>query len=313
MDAKGFKPRHEPVLLQEVIENLISDRSGLYIDGTAGLGGHTTAILNALEPEGRVIAVELDPAAHDLLRGRVEKFGARVTVRHGNYSQLPRILLEQGHDQCQGILLDLGISSFSLEGSGRGFSFTRDEPLDMRFNPEQGQPLSEALKNMSVEEITEIIKNNGEERRAFPIATRMVEAIQENALESSYQLVGIVRSIVRGPQTPKTLARVFQALRIFINDELHILESALYNMASILAPGGRVAVISFHSLEDRIVKHFFSHESKDCICPPALPVCTCEHRASYRIITRRPLLPTPDEQSFNSRSRSAKLRVAERI
>jgi 16S rRNA (cytosine1402-N4)-methyltransferase len=313
MDAGGVEPRHEPVLLKEVINYLITDRSGLYIDGTAGLGGHTTALLDSLDTEGRVVAVELDPATHDLLRVRVEKFGARVTVRHGSYNQLPRILLELGLDQCQGVLLDLGISSFSLEGTGRGFSFTRDEPLDMRFNPEQGHPLSMALKSMSVEGITKIIKDYGEERRAFPIATRMVEAIQANALETSQQLADIVRSVVKGPGTPKSLARVFQALRIFINAELKVLESALNNLASILAPGSRIAVISFHSLEDRLVKHFFNHESKDCICPSDLPVCICEHRAAYRIITRKPILPTPDEQSFNSRARSAKLRVAERV
>ncbi len=166
---------------------------------------------------------------------------------------------------------------------------------------------------MPVERITEIIKDYGEERRAFPIAKGMVAAIGAGALETSRQLADIVRSVVKGPGTPKSLARVFQALRIFINDELQVLEATLNNLASILRPGGRVAIISFHSLEDRLVKHFFNYESKDCICPPVLPVCQCEHRAAYRIITRKPLLPTTDEQSFNSRSRSAKLRVAERI
>ena len=303
---------HVPVMVDEVLDGLITTSDGLYVDGTLGTGGHAAAILSRLSPGGQVLGIDLD--AQVLARARVRLAGesSRMIFRHGSYDQMPQFLKELDRECCQGLLLDLGISSFSLEGSGRGFSFQTEEPLDMRFDASRGQPLHQVLPTLNSGVLADILFTFGEERRSRAIAAA-IHATAAKHLTTSGALARVVRSVVKGPQATKTLARVFQALRIFINDELRTLKNVLEQLGTVVESGRRIAIISFHSLEDRIVKQFFARESRDCICPPEIITCQCGHRATFRVLTRRPIVPGPDEQARNPRSRSAKLRVLERL
>lgn len=303
---------HVPVMVDEVLDGLISTADGLYVDGTLGGGGHAAAILSRLSPEGQVLGIDLDAQVLDRARERLAGESTRMIFRHGSYDQVAQFLKELDREYCQGLLLDLGISGFSLEGSGRGFSFQTDEPLDMRFDPSRGRPLHQVLPSLKSDALADILFNFGEERRSRAIATA-IHATAAGQLTTSGALAHVVKSVVKGPQVTKTLARVFQALRIFINDELHTLKNALEQLGAVVESGRRVAIISFHSLEDRIVKQFFARESRDCICPPEIVTCQCGHRATFKVLTRRPIVPGPNEQAHNPRSRSAKLRVLERL
>lgn len=303
---------HVPVMVDEVLDGLITTSGGLYVDGTLGAGGHAAAILSRLSPEGRVLGIDLDAQVLARARERLAGESSRMIFRQGSYDQVPQFLKELHMECCQGLLLDLGISSFSLEGSGRGFSFQTDEPLDMRFDPSRGRPLHQVLPTLNSGALADILFNFGEERRSRAIAAA-IHATAAEQLSTSGALARVVRSVVKGPQATKTLARVFQALRIFINDELRTLKKALEQLGTVVESGRRVAIISFHSLEDRIVKQFFARESRDCICPPEIVTCQCGHRATFKVLTRRPIVPGPDEQARNSRSRSAKLRILERL
>lgn len=313
MDSSHPQVGHVPVMVAEVLAGLITTTSGLYIDGTLGLGGHAAALLDHLSPEGSVLGIELDPQALTHARQRLAHREPRVIFRRGSYGQIPRFLSELGVGRCRGVLLDLGISSYTLESSGRGFSFQADEPLDMRFNPGEGQPLSRVLPRFSQEKLADILYEYGEERRSRPLARAILQAARTGNMATSGDLARTVRSIARGPHATKTLARVFQALRIFINQELDTLKTTLDRLAGVLVPGGRIAIISFHSLEDRLVKQFFAREAKDCLCDPRLPTCQCGHQATFKVLTRKPISPSPDELARNPRSRSAKLRIMERL
>ncbi|MEE9466115.1 MAG: 16S rRNA (cytosine(1402)-N(4))-methyltransferase RsmH, partial [Candidatus Neomarinimicrobiota bacterium] len=265
-----------------------------------------------LGPKGRVLGVDLDP--HALASARVCLAGEdrRITVRQGSFAHLTKMLKELEVTACQGVLLDLGISSLTLEESGRGFSFQRNEPLDMRFDPDSGRPLSQILPQLGLQPLAEIIQRYGEERRNRAIARAIHSAAAAGRMTTSGDLARAVRSVVKGPHVTKSLARVFQAFRIHINDELTTLQTALESLPHLLATGGRAVIISFHSLEDRMVKHFFLRESKACLCPPKQPTCQCNHQATLKVMTRKPIIPSPDERALNPRSRTAKLRVAER-
>ena len=304
---------HEPVLVDEVLAWLITSPDGWYLDGTVGTGGHTAAILSKLSPEGRVLGLDLDPQVLAVAGKRLSGMSDRAVLRQGSHGELPALLDGLPVKAFQGVLLDLGLSSFSLQGSGRGFSFQVDEPLDMRYDPAQGRPLHELLPGFGPRALADILSRYGEERRAGRIAEAIHREAAAGRMTTSSSLATTVRSAARGPHVTKTLARVFQALRIHVNDELRTLGAALAQLADLLNSGGRVVIISYHSLEDRLVKQFFARESKDCICPPKQPQCSCEHTATLNVLTRKPVIPSADEQARNRRSRSAKLRVAESL
>lgn len=301
---------HRPVLYQETIEYLTPKNFGYYLDCTAGAGGHAEGILQASSPGGKLVALDLDPTAVQLTRERLQPFGDRAIVIHGSYSDAARILQRTGWDSVDGILMDLGVSSMQLDQQERGFSFRYDAPLDMRFDPTTGQSAAELVNTISEKDLADIIWRYGEERFSRRIARKIVE---NRPIETTFQLAGVVRSAVgRGRSKIDPATRTFQAIRIAVNDELRVVEEAIPNLIALLTPGGRLAVISFHSLEDRLVKQAFKRESIDCICPPEQVICTCGHRASVKILTSRPITASEEEIKENPRARSAKLRVVEK-
>jgi len=314
-EKKGRKSiesaHHVPVLYHEVLAGLRVRPGGKYIDCTVGGGGHAQGILEALAPGGQLLGLDADPESLAHSQERLAGYGQRVRLVQANFIRLGEVARE--HDFCpaDGILFDLGLSSLQLASVERGFSFQQDGPLDMRFDPEAETLTAEELVNELAEgELARLIRGFGEDRRARRIARAIVEA---RPLRTTLELAGVVEQAVgrRGRLHPAT--RTFQALRIAVNAELENLHCGLGEALECLAPGGRLAVISFHSLEDRIVKRFFRREARGCICPPQVPVCTCGHRASLRVITKRPMRPSPEERLRNPRSRSARLRIAERI
>lgn len=302
---------HIPVLYQEIIHALQPRRGCFYVDGTVGAGGHAEGILIASQPDGQLLGLDVDPQALSLAKDRLEVFGERAILIHASYVTLSEQLHRLGRDSVDGIVLDLGVSSIQLDTAQRGFSFQYDAPLDMRFDP--GQPVSAAdlVNSLPEDALAELIYRYGEEHQARRVARAIVQA---RPLYTTQQLSRVVAKVTSGGRTgihPAT--RTFQALRIAVNNELEALENGLPQAVNVLATGGRLAVIAFHSLEDRIVKGYFRRESRDCICPPRQPVCTCGHKAVLREITRHPLRPSQAEVDTNQRSRSARLRVAEKL
>ncbi len=280
------------------------------MDGTLGAGGHAAGLLAGSEPGGQLLGLDVDPQALDLARQTLAPFGERAWLKKGSYTSLPDQLSDLGWDAVDGILLDLGASSMQFDTPGRGFSFLADGPLDMRFDPSNPLTAAEVVNKWPEQELADILFRYGEEPAARRIARAIVAA---RPVERTRQLAEIIEKVKprRGAHHPATQA--FQALRIVVNGELEAVEKFLPLAVQALTPGGRLAIISFHSLEDRLVKEFFRRESKDCICPPSQPICTCGHKASIKEITRRPITPTEIEIKNNSRARSAKLRVAEKI
>jgi 16S rRNA (cytosine1402-N4)-methyltransferase len=280
------------------------------IDGTVGAGGHTEAILQATAPDGQVLALDADPAALTVARQRLIAYGERVRFVQANFSQLATVARDLDFVPVHGVLLDLGLSSMQLDSVERGFSFQSEGLLDMRYDPGGPTTAADLINNLSQDELADLLYRFGEERRSRAIARAIVAA---RPLHTTRELADVVTRAVGGRRGARLhpATRTFQALRIAVNDELEALRKALPAATSILAPGGRLAVISFHSLEDRIVKEFFQREVKDCICPPGQPVCTCGHRATLHIITRKPITASSTEVTLNPRARSAKLRVAE--
>ncbi len=302
---------HTPVLYQNVLNALNLHAGGHYIDGTVGAGGHAAGILECSSPDGRLLGLDRDPNALKLAGLRLEPFSDRVSLRHASYTAMDNEALALGWDRVDAILLDLGLSSMQLEDPKRGFSFRFDGPLDMRFDPEVDFMADELVNHMPQDELADVIKRYGEEPRARAIAEVIVQA---RPLKTTLELADVIASkTARNRKGIHPATRTFQALRIAVNDELNALRAGLETAVGLLSPGGRLAVISFHSLEDRIVKRFFRKESQDCICPPEQLICCCEHAASLRILTKRPIRPESDEISLNPRARSARLRVAERL
>ena len=308
--AKGA---HVPVLFQDVIGGLQARPGGWYVDATVGAGGHAAGLLAASSPDGRLLGLDRDPAAIVVARGRLQVSAQRVALVHGSFAALKDLAQAGGFVPVDGVLFDLGLSSLQLADRARGFAFMYDGPLDMRFDGGTGGLTAAQLVNqLSLAELADVLFRYGEEVRAHRIAQ---EIVAHRPILTTSKLAAVVATVAgaerRGRIHPAT--RTFQALRIAVNDELTALETALPQAVEILDTGGRLAVISFHSLEDRIVKRFLRQESRDCICLPDLPVCTCGHRATLRLVTRKPIRPSPDEVALNPRSRSARLRVAERI
>jgi 16S rRNA (cytosine1402-N4)-methyltransferase len=289
----------------------------LYVDGTLGAGGHSGGILEASSPDGRLLGLDVDPQALALARKRLEPFGERAQIVQASYATLSEQLAHLGWQGVDGILLDLGASSMQFDTPQRGFSFQADAPLDMRFDPENPTRAADLVNDLPEHELARLIAQYGEEPKARRVAR---EIVRSRPVHTTRQLAEIaVRAIGRpsreGRRSGSRLhpaTRTFQALRIAVNRELESLEKALPQAVAALVPGGRLAVISFHSLEDRIVKQFFRRESQDCICPPRQPMCTCGHVATLTEITRRPMEAGEEEVARNPRARSAKLRVAER-
>jgi 16S rRNA (cytosine1402-N4)-methyltransferase len=306
-------PEHVPVLLNPVLDglNVTGHPDGLIIDGTVGAGGHASAILTAA-PRSRLVGFDRDPRSLDIARSTLAQFKERVTLVHASYETMGQVAPAHGFPAVDGILLDLGISSMHVDDPKRGFAFRVDGPLDMRFDPTAGGTTAADLVNtLEADELADLIFQYGEERDSRRIARAIISA---RPLHSTRQLAEVIEKSRRGPREkihPAT--RTFQALRIAVNDELGAIERALPQAIALLRPGGRLAVISFHSLEDRIVKQVFRDEATDCICPPKQPVCTCGHRATISLITRKPITADEAEIAANPRSRSAKLRIAEKL
>jgi 16S rRNA (cytosine1402-N4)-methyltransferase len=302
---------HLPVLYHEVLDTLNLHPGGKYVDGTVGGGGHAAGILERSSPTGRLLGLDRDPAALELAQSRLEEYGKRVVLIHSSYISLKSHLNNLNWNTVDGILLDLGVSSMQLDTPDKGFSFRFDGPLDMRFDPSQGTSAGDLVNLLSKPELEDLIFTYGEERNSRKIAGAI---IANRPLETTRELAEVIEKVIgKTPSRIHPATRTFQALRIAVNNELEALEAFLPTALESLNPGGRLAVIAFHSLEDRIVKDFFRRESRDCICPPELPQCVCEHKAQLKEITRRPIRPEEKEVDLNPRARSAKLRVGEKI
>lgn len=303
---------HRPVLLNETLEALNIDPEGVYVDLTLGRGGHSEAIAQRLT-EGHLISVDRDQDAIDAAKIRLAEFGDKVTLIKSDFRNIVKRLAEKGINQVDGIMMDLGVSSPQLDNAERGFSYMNDAPLDMRMDRQSPLTAADIINGWDYSDIKKILYEYGEERHAPQIAAKIVA---NRPINTTLELAETVRKAMpakalREKQHPAK--RTFQAVRIAVNDELGALKEALEECEKLLSPGGRFAVITFHSLEDKIVKNFFARRAKGCICPPEFPACICGILPSLKIITRRPVIPSEKEQTENPRSRSAKLRVAECI
>ncbi len=298
---------HIPVLLNETIEAFQVQPGRKYIDCTVGEGGHAAAIL---EKGAQLLGIDIDPQAIEVARARLQPYGDNAILINENFENLERICSDSGLHPVHGVLFDLGMSSLQLTDTSRGFSFQHDSPLNMRFSPTQELSAATIVNTFPEDELAAIIEKYGEERRSKQIAKSIVA---NRPIDTTLRLAAVVQRSVgfRGKIHPAT--KTFQALRITVNQELRRLETALQQVANILCLGGRLVVISFHSLEDRLVKNYMRQESKDCICPPQTPVCICDHKATFKLITKKVITPSPAEILANPRSRSARMRVAERI
>lgn len=307
---------HVPVLLREVLEFLAPRTGATLVDGTLGAAGHTAALLDAVGAEGRVIGFDRDPQAISQARARFADLGTRFTAVHADYRELLPRLTELGVDAIDGMLLDLGLSSVQLDDPLRGFSFRMDGPLDMRFDPTHGESAAELLARLSAEELAQLLWRFGEERRARTIARAILRSRDRQPITRTTQLAELVAEAL-GPAARRErihpATRSFQALRIAVNEELDGLRSLVGEITGLLRPAGRLAVIAFHSLEDREIKHGLRDEQSHCTCPPRLPLCTCGRPGRLRILTPRPVRPGEVEIVRNPRARSARLRAAERV
>ncbi len=312
-----MKEGHLPVLVDEVIEFLAPAPGSLQIDATVGGGGHTERILEATSPDGRVLGLDADPAAIERVRERLARFGDRLVLRRTDFRRVGEVAPEAGFASVDGCLMDLGLSSFQLADTDRGFGFRAGGPLDMRFDPTVGVAAAELLRTLDEAELVALFRRYGEEPHAKRIARAIVQGRRTAPVETATELAELVEQVVPGragpPRRIHPATRVFQALRIAVNDELDALREALSSAIDLLRPGGRLVVLSYHSLEDRIVKRFLASERRGCTCPPELPVCVCGRAPRVRLVTRPSLTPTAEEISANPRARSARLRAAERL
>lgn len=305
---------HKSVLLDEVIENMNIDPTGIYVDGTLGGGGHSYEIAARLT-SGRLIGLDQDEAAIQAAGLRLAEYNNKVTIIRSNYSEMQKVLASIQIDKVNGILLDLGVSSYQLDTPERGFSYREDAPLDMRMDKRNEKTARDIINDYSEMDIYRIIKNYGEDRFAKNIAKHIVRARMDKPIETTYDLNEIIKAAI--PAKVRAVGghpskRTFQAIRIALNRELDVLKDTLNSMVDLLLPGGRLSIITFHSLEDRIVKVFFKTNENPCTCPPNFPVCVCGKKPRGRMITRKPILASLEELEINKRSKSAKLRVFEK-
>jgi 16S rRNA (cytosine1402-N4)-methyltransferase len=309
---------HIPVLAEEVMSMLAPAPGSLQIDATLGGGGHTERILEATDPDGRLLGLDADGAAIASVAGRLRpRFGDRLVLRQANFRELATVAPAAGFGQVDGALFDLGLSSNQLADTERGFGFRAGGPLDMRFDTRRGVPAAELIATLDADELTALFRRYGEEPKAARIARAVVDARRTAPIATAEELAALISKVVppnpRQPSRIHPATRVFQALRIAVNQELEALEAGLAAALELLRPGGRLVVLSYHSLEDRIVKRFIAAERRGCICPPELPICVCGRNPRLRLLTRRSITPSTAEIVANPRARSARLRAAERL
>jgi len=314
-EIRNPQMQHPPVLLREAVDLLAPHPGGIYADGTLGAGGHAAEILKRSSPDGILIGMDQDPEAIERSRVSLAAYSDRVHIRHGNFRELARVLSGLGYEKVDGVLLDLGVSWFHLKTPERGFSFQLDGPLDMRMDTGRPQTAADLVNNFSRDELARIIREFGEERRAGAIARAIEKARARRPITRTVQLAEIVSSVFppNPPRRTHPATLTFQALRIAVNDELGALREGVNALIPLLSPGGRIAVISFHSLEDRAVKQAFAAMARGCICPPKLPVCSCGKKPTLKILTQPPIIAGPEELERNPAARSAKLRAAEKL
>jgi 16S rRNA (cytosine1402-N4)-methyltransferase len=303
---------HTPVLLKESLEFLLTDMNGVYFDATLGFGGHSEAILNSLHSNGKLISTDVDV---DAFKFSKEKFNGeqRIRIFNFNFSQIDIIAKIESIKYFNGIFADLGVSSFQLDNPLSGFTYRNEAKLDLRMDKTKTIAAVDVINSFPEEEIANIIYQYGEEKNSRKIARRIIENRKFKKIDTTLDLANIIEEITPFKYRIKTLSRVFQALRIYVNDELEVLKSFLTKSIDLLEVGGRIIILSYHSLEDRIVKEIFKYETLDCICPKEYPVCQCNKERRLKILTKKPVVPSPAEIGSNFRSRSAKLRAAERI
>lgn len=307
--------KHVSVLLNETIEGLNIKPDGIYVDGTLGGGGHAYEVLKRLSPKGRLIGIDQDGEALQAAGERLKEFGNQVTLVRDNYCEIDRVLESLEIEKVDGIILDIGVSSYQLDNLERGFSYKSDAPLDMRMDTRQSLTAADVVNTYSEDELIAIIKDYGEERFARNIAKKIVQSREDKPLETTQELSEIIQSAI--PMKAKAKGghpakKTFQAIRIEVNRELAVLKESIDKMIERLNPGGRICIITFHSLEDRIVKTKFRENENPCTCPPDFPVCVCGKKSKGRVITRKPIVPSEDEIAVNKRAKSSKLRIFER-
>ena len=307
--------RHVSVLLSETIEGLNIRPDGIYADGTLGGGGHASEVAARLTEGGRLIGIDQDADAIAAAGERLKPFGDRVTIVRDNYVNMKQVLADLGIEAVDGICLDLGVSSYQLDTAERGFSYMEDAPLDMRMDRREDRTAADLVNECTEQELFRIIRDYGEDRFAKNIAKHIVKARERRPIRTTGELADIIRGAI--PMKIQVTGghpamRTFQALRIALNRELQVLEDSIDEMIGLLNPGGRLCIITFHSLEDRIVKNGFRRNESPCTCPPGFPVCVCGKKSRGTVITKKPILPTKEEEEENPRSRSAKLRIFER-
>lgn len=308
--------QHYSVLLNETIEQLDIKENGIYVDGTLGGGGHASAVLQRLGETGRLIGIDQDAAAIEAAGERLAPFGDKVTIVRSNYSAMPQVLADLGIHGVDGIVLDLGVSSYQLDTVERGFTYREDTVLDMRMDQRQTKTARDIVNDYTETELFHMIRDYGEDKFARNIAKHIVMAREKKPIETTGELNDIIRAAIPAKVRAKgghPSKKTYQAIRIELNHELDVLKNTLDQMIDLLNDHGRICVITFHSLEDRIVKNIFNTNARPCTCPPSFPVCVCGKKSKGRVITRKPILPSEEELEVNSRSKSAKLRVFERI
>ena len=307
--------KHKSVLLEETIEGLNIRPDGIYVDGTLGGAGHSSEIVKRLGEDGRLIGIDQDGEAIEAATKRLKPYKDKVTIVRSNYAQMKEVLRDLGIPKVDGILLDLGVSSYQLDNAERGFTYREDVPLDMRMDQRQTKTATDIVTDYSEMELYHIIRNYGEDKFAKNIAKHIVQARQKAPIETTGQLIEVIKAAI--PKKVRATGghpakKTFQAIRIELNHELDVLKNNLEDMIDLLNDEGRIAIITFHSLEDRIVKNIFRTSERPCICPPEFPVCVCGRVSKGKVITRKPIVPGKEELEENSRSKSAKLRVFER-
>ena len=307
---------HISVMPEETVSGLVTSRDGIYVDCTLGGAGHSRLIADMLTAEGRLVGIDQDTAAIETARERLADCRCRVDIVKSNFSRLEDVLAELGIDKVDGVLFDLGVSSHQLDTADRGFSYMQDAPLDMRMNQQAEFSAYDVVNGYDADELNRIFREYGEERWSKRIAEFIVAARREKPVETTGELVDIIKravpAAVRNAKGGHPAKRIFQAVRIEVNDELGILENSFRAAVSHLKPGGRIAIITFHSLEDRIAKNVLKEMARGCICPPRLPVCTCGHKPEVKLLVKG-MAASRDELERNSRSKSAKLRIAEKL
>ena len=307
---------HKPIMPQQCIEGLFIRENGIYVDATVGGGGHSRLIGEKLSEDGILIGIDRDKEALKASKERLGDLACRVILVHSNYCDIKKVLDDLGIDKVDGILADLGVSSYQLDNEKRGFSYRFDSPLDMRMNQESGITARDIVNNYEYKELLRIIRDYGEEKFAQSIARNIVKRREQCPIETTFELVDIINNsmpkkiALKGPHKAK---RTFQAIRIEVNQELALLENSVRDFFDCLKPQGRLCVITFHSLEDRIVKNVFNDQIKGCICPKEFPVCICGNKPKGKLITRKPIIADERENEENSRSTSAKLRIIEKV